>query len=386
MFNTRRTWLTKTIVVALLLATSVLAGCLGPRGWPGTAYEGDTLYVGTMKGALLALNPVNGAEEWLWEPLREQTGSAGSGNLTAIANAFLSCSRGGVGQFQPGYFYGAPVIANGTVYISYFTGSVYAIDATMGEEVWEHDIKGNVAGGLSVVGDTIYIGSSNGKLSALDAGNGSLKWEFSAQDEIWSTPTVVDGVVYFGSLDHSLYALNAADGKERWEFETGGGIGSTPLVVGGTVYVGSFDHKFYAVDADTGALKWVFDGAGDWFWSEAVYDNGTIYVNCLDHNVYALDAGNGTPIWPRPFNAGDEVKASPVITSGLLVVAAVDGKIYGLDLKTGNLEWEFDSIKAKVLAPLCAAENIVYINSQDNKLHALYGENGFQFWTVSLSQ
>jgi len=132
--------------------------------------------------------------------------------------------------------------------------------------------------------------------------------------------------------------------------------------------------------------KWVFEGAGNWFWSEAVYDNGIIYAGSLDHNVYALDAGNGTLAWPNPFKTSDQVKSSPVIAGGVLAVASEDGKVYGLDLKTGDKKWEFDNINTKVLSPLCAAGGTVYINSQDNKLYALNSETGLQVWGVPLTK
>ena len=375
MFDTKRTRLTKTLIIGILLATLVLSGCAGARGWPGTVSEGDTLYVSTMDGRAVALNPDNGSRKWDWEP------SAGQSGQTA---SFLTCGAGS--QIVGGKFYGAPAIANGLVYVALHTGKVYAIDAASGVQQWYYDLKSTVSGGVAVGNNTVFIGSSNGKLSALDAGNGFLKWEFSSENEVWATPVVVDGVVYFGSLDHSLYALNATDGTKKWAFKTGGGIASTPLVVEGVVFVGSLDNKFYAIDADAGTQKWVFEGAGNWFWSQAAYDNGTIYAGCLDHNVYAIDAGNGTTVWSKPFDAGSLVKASPVIAGGMLVVASEVGKVYGLDLKTGEKKWEFDNIKSKVLSPLCATGSTVYINTQDNKLYALDGETGRQVWGVPLTK
>lgn len=374
MFDSRRTRLTKTLIIGILLATLVLSGCTGTRGWPGTVSEGDTLYVSTMDGRAVALNLDNGSRKWDWEPSAGQSGQT--------ASSFTCAGSSIVG----GKVYGAPAVANGLVYVAFHTGKVYAIDAASGVQEWDYDLKSTVSGGVAVGNNTVFVGSSDGKLSALDAGNGSLKWGFSSENEVWATPVVVDEVVYFGSLDHSLYALNAADGTKKWAFKTGGGIASTPLVVEGVVYVGSFDNKFYAIDADTGMQKWVFEGAGNWFWSQAVYGNGTIYAGCLDHMVYAIDAGNGTIVWPKPFDAGSLVKASPAIAGGVLVVASEVGKVYGLDLNTGEKKWEFDNITAKVLSPLCAVGSTVYINSEGNKLYALNGETGRQVWGVPLTK
>jgi len=375
MFDTRLIKPTKAILVVILLASLALSACYGPRGWPGTQSEGDTLYVCTMDGRVLALNPDSGSWKWDWQPTEKQGGQAAS---------FLSCGAGG--SLVGGLLYGAPAIANGLVYVGFHTGKVYAVDAARGVQEWDYDIRSAIAGGLVVGNNTVFVGSSNGKLSALDAGNGSLKWEFSSENEVWATPQVIDDTVYFGSLDHSLYALNATDGTKKWAFETGGGIASTPLIVEGVVYIGSFDKKFYAIYADTGTPKWIFEGAGNWFWSQAVYDNGIIYVGCLDHNVYAIDAGNGTMVWPKPFDAGSLVRASPAIAGGVLVVASEVGKVYGLDLRTGEKKWQFDGIKTKVLASFCAAGGTVYINNQDNNLYALDGETGHQVWSVPLSK
>ena len=372
MFDTKRTRLTKPIIIAILLAALVLSGCAGARGWPGAQSEGGTLYVCTMDGRVLALDPDSGSRKWDWQPAETQTSS------------FLSCGGAAGSGLAGGKFYGSPVISDGMVYITSYSGKVYTIDSGSGVELY--DTGSPIVGSVAVGNNTVFVGSSNGKLSALDAGNGSLKWEFSSEDGVWATPQVIDDTVYFGSLDHSLYALNATDGTKKWAFETGGGIASTPLIVEGVVYIGSFDKKFYAIYADTGTPKWIFEGAGNWFWSEALYNNGTIYAGSLDRYVYAIDAGNGTPAWPKPFKASDQVKSSPVIAGGVLVVASEDGKVYGLDLKTGEKKWQFDGIKTKVLAPLCAAEGKVYINTQSNSLYALDAETGRQDWNISLGK
>ena len=151
--------------------------------------------------------------------------------------------------------------------------------------------------------------------------------------------------------------------------------------------MGSLDDEVGAVYGDSGARQWpVAFEAGSWFWAQAAYGNGTIYAGCLDHNVYAIDAGNGTMVWPKPFDAGSLVKASPVIAGGVLVVVSELGKVYGLDLNTGEKKWEFDGVTAKVLSPPCAVGEVVYINSQDNKLFAVNGVNGHQVWFVLLTK
>ncbi|MCJ7520915.1 MAG: PQQ-binding-like beta-propeller repeat protein, partial [Dehalococcoidia bacterium] len=162
-------------------------------------------------------------------------------------------------------------------------------------------------------------------------------------------------------------------------------IASTPLIVNGVIYIGSFDKKFYALDVATGDVKWVFDEASNWFWADALYENGIVYACSLDNNVYAIDASSGelTSAWSSPFDAGSEIKSSPVITGDVLVVASEEGEIYGIDLQNGQEKWNID-LEIKVLAPLCASGDTVYVNAQDNRLYAIDGLIGRQDWSVTL--
>jgi outer membrane protein assembly factor BamB len=365
----------KAVVVAIVLVTMILSGCMGARGWPGVTAEGDTIYVGTMDGRVLSLNPESGSRNWQWEAEAEEAGNP------------FSCSN--QGQFRAGMSYGLPVVANNTVYVGTYNGKVYAIGSESGSDVWSYDTGSPIAGGVAVAGDTLFVGTSDGELHAIDVVSGLSKqgFPFQTEDKIWSTPVVRDGVVYFGSVDHNLYAVDAVTGELRWDFETEGGIASTPLVVEDVVYFGSFDSKFYAVDAGTGEEKWVFEQAGNWFWSEALYKEGIVYACSLDHHVYAIDAVTGETAWPEPFDAGEQIKSSPVIVEDILVVASKVGKVYGIDLVTGEEKWhQFDYYDdgVTVLAPLCSFETEVYMNAQDNRLYTLDGITGRQSWSVSL--
>jgi len=74
MFDSKRIRLTKPIIIAILLAALILSGCAGKRGWPGAQSEGDTLYVATMDGRVIAMNPDSRIREWDWQPTAKVTG------------------------------------------------------------------------------------------------------------------------------------------------------------------------------------------------------------------------------------------------------------------------------------------------------------------------
>ena len=376
MYKTRRYLLIKILIIAGALIALLLSGCIGPRGWPSGVVEGDTLYVGTADGRVLALNPEGGSRFWQWK--REESEDF---------NPFDCIGAGGAGQFGAGMIYGSPTVSNGVVYVASYNGMVFAIRADTRSEIWDYEADGSIISGVAVDDSALYVGDSEGNLHAIDLATGELKqgFPFKAEDKIWSRPLVQDGIVYFGSLDHNLYAISADSGDLKWKYETGGGIASTPLIIDGAVYFGGFDNKFYAIDASDGSEKWVFDEASNWYWTNAVYRDGIIYACSLDNNVYAINAANGEPAssWSGPFTTGDQIKSSPVIAGDVLVVASNEGIVYGIDLQNGEEKWSID-LEENTLAPLYASGTDVFINTQENKLYAINGELGQQNWYVTL--
>jgi outer membrane protein assembly factor BamB len=365
--------------VSLAVLASFIAvfftACLGPRGSPGAAVEGNTLFVGTMDGRVLALDIQDASLKWGWQAPKTSTSNPGGCSCSSSV-----LTRGGT-------FYQSPVIAQGTVYVGTFGGGVYALDAASGLEIWHYNAKSSLVGGMAVNNSTLLFGASDGKLYALDVSGDSPSGVsiFNAENGIWSTPVLYDGIVYFGSLDHNLYAADATSGHTKWVFKTSGEIVAAPLVSDGIVYVGSLDNKLYAVYADTGKPSWVFQEAGNGFWSSPVCVNGTLYAGCLDHNVYALDAGNGTPAWPKAFKTSAPIYSAPIVIGETLVVASGDGSVYGIDLATGDRRWQINT-KSSILSPLSVTGNTVFVVTQGNDLWAVDARNGVLVWRVSLGK
>ena len=75
MSNAKHEMLKKVIFITVVCVILILAGCVGPRGWPGISAGEDTLYVGTMDGRVLALNPESGIRFWQWKrEVKEEVG------------------------------------------------------------------------------------------------------------------------------------------------------------------------------------------------------------------------------------------------------------------------------------------------------------------------
>lgn len=413
--------LSRPLLLLVIVAIALCAvGCSAApsRGWSGPLVSDNVLYVGTIQGKVVAYDVVGEGQKWA----RTVAEAAGGGGMSCVGG----CS-GGMSTAMS--LYGTPAVRGDRLYIgTYSTGEVMwvALDGSAVSSLTYKTGK-DIVGSVTIDGDTLYVGNSAGKVYALDLTvsdfSDSLKegWPFETGGKIWSTPVVKDGVVYVSSADHKLYAIDAASGNEIWRFEIDAAFMSTPLVDNGTVYIGGCDRQFYAVAAATeeerlaaGArdpeapseltreASCVFEGAGNWFWTQAMAYNGQIWVGCLDHRVYVLDAGTLEKV--GEVKTGGMVYAPPVAANGLVMVGSRDGciylidpetlecsgysidpekdrdrvtQVYASDPETGEVvktKEEPEHAPAPILAPLQVdpSGDVVYIHAQDGKhmIHA----------------
>ena len=377
------------ILLAMLLAgILVFSGCAQTigmaKGWAGGTVAGDTIFVGSMEGKLLALNISDGSR--LGEPIRLEAEQP-AGGLGCIP---FGCATGSIAVA----IYSSPAVDEDLVYVGGYDGKVRAFvfeeDRLRQEPKWDSrpkDISGSIVGGLVVDQSAVYYGTSGGKVYAVDVTDGHRKWVFETDDKIWSTPAIDGDTLFIGCFDKKLYAQSTTDGTKKWEFETEGAITSTPLVHDSRVYVGSFDMHFYAVDAVSGQQIWRFpsdeeeDGnkPDNWFWAKPLVHNDVVYAPCLDGKVYALDARNGRLI--VAFDLGNPIVSSPVLVGDLVIVATTSltksiGAVYSLNTTNNHQSPLMDDLKEKIFAPLFASETTAYIHTNQDNLYAIDTQSG----------
>src|SRR5512140_2821484 len=134
----------------------------------------------------------------------------------------------------------APIVVDGTMFLTTSFNHVYAINAATGEEYWHYKHKlgpivtvccGNNNRGVAIAEGKLYMGTIDAKLVALDAKTGKLLWEtqIADPDKGYSetmAPTVVDDKVLIGTnggeygVRGFVKAYDANDGKLLWTFDT----------------------------------------------------------------------------------------------------------------------------------------------------------------------
>lgn len=305
---------------------------------------------------------------------------------------------------------GSPVKEGTLIYFGSDDGSIYALDAESGKQVWRTATRGPVPCTPAIANGMLYAGSYDGKFYALDARSGAVKWKFATGGErrfeakglhgmqpktqtiadpfdvFLSSPVVAEGAVYFGSGDGNLYALDAASGDLRWKFKTGDVIHASPAFAHGLIYVGSWDSYFYAVDAKSGKEKWRYHAGEDalihnqvGFQSSPAVMDGVVYTGCRDAQLYALDAATGKEKWKFD-NALSWVITSPAVADGKIFFGTSDSSLYHVvEAATGRPVLKQESRAYMFSSPAVTAD-VVFIGVLNGTLEARDRQSGELLW------
>ena len=273
---------------------------------PAVGTDG-TIYVGTWKGKLWAINP-DGTPKWVF----------------AAGNEIRSAPAAG---------------SDGTVYFGSRDRKFYAVRPG-GQKRWEFQTGGWVDSSPALAHDgTVYFGSWDRSFYALNA-DGKKQWQFTTLGEIGSSPAIgADGTIYFGSHDRKFYAL-APDGRKKWEFATGGPILSSPaLNKDQCLYFTSVDGCLYALNLD-GSLRWRLRTGGITESSPVIGADGTVYVGVLE-NLWAISS-DGQKKWGRVGGLEYPFKASPVVmASGLICCVSCEGLLCFVRAEGDSLQYMY---------------------------------------------
>ena len=82
--------------------------------------------------------------------------------------------------------------------------------------------------------------------------------------------------------------------------------------------------------------------------------------------------GGGPPTRPAKWTyaTGGEVRSSPAVADGVVFVGSQDKKLHAVDAATGEAKWTYATGGAVWSSP-AVADGVVFVGSWDKKLHAV---------------
>jgi len=300
------------------------------------AIAGGTVFVGSQKGELVALNLENGAVNWKFS-----TGSP-------------------IGESSPAYY-------GGVVYIGDLGGWLNALNASDGRKLWAFKTGSEIKSSPVVVGDRVLIGSYDEHLYCLSARNGSVLWKFKTLGPVHATPGISGGLAFIAGCDEIFRAIRISDGKEMFRVSSGSYTGASPALRGAFAFYGTFGNEVLMISLSSRRVAWRYQHPERRFpfYSSAAVTADRVVVGGRDKMVHGLNAA-GKAVWT--FTTGARVESSPAIVGDRVFVGSNDGKLYVLNLNSGAKIWEFNAGSPLSASPAIANGRIV-IGSQDGRLY-----------------
>jgi len=254
----------------------------------------------------------------------------------------------------------SPIVHDGIMYLFKPGNKIQALDATVGDLIWEHSLGGRAGTmrGLAIWHDRIITNTPDARIVALDAENG---------EEIWSTligegfgnssgPLVADGKVFTGMGQCLRFreqkcfvsAYDAEDGSLLWKFETVAREGTT----GGDTW-GGIDDMFRAgndpwitpsYDADLDIVyigvsqpkPWMPVSRGMTVFDDALYSNSTL----------ALDADTGELRWYYQHVPGEVFDLDETFER---VLVDIDDEKVVFSVGKHGILWKLDRVSGQYL-------------------------------------
>ncbi|XP_061848549.1 beta-alanine-activating enzyme isoform X2 [Colius striatus] len=183
------------------------------------------LYVATLGGLLLAVNPVTGNKIW---------------------KSFLG---------KP--LFSSPHCNEKYVYVGCVDGNLYC-HTHSGEKVWQFSTNGPVFSSpciSSLTKQEIFFGSHDCFIYCCNMEEGNLLWKFKATSSVYGTPFVFQSdelknkiLLAAISTDGNVWILNAKNGREEGRDKLPGEVFSSPVVWGTKLVVGCRNDYVYCLD------------------------------------------------------------------------------------------------------------------------------------------
>lgn len=271
--------------------------------------------------------------------------------------------------------------ANKVIYINTLDGSVNALQATSGKQLWHYHPAFPAGRPLNVVQDTVYFTAQNKQKSfiyALDASNGKLRWRWQLPDVRFSLMNVTADALYFMGPDGTIYSLRAQDGSQQWHYK------SSPhtwlAVSDGIVYLTNLDRTtLSALQTSTGKLLWSKQGEGA-IWLMATTPD-IAYVQLNDTTFSAIKTSNGRLLWQY---TGIEQGGSFVLEQNTLYLTTRNGAVVALKADDGSLRWQYKEMYP-LWGSLVAASQTLYFNTLEGSIYALRASDGKLLWQTRLA-
>lgn len=275
-------------------------------------------------------------------------------------------------------------VAGGTVVVAGTEGTVAALDARTGRDIWRTSIGAPIAAGVGSDGTIAAVVTRANEVVALN--NGREIWRQKLAAQAFTSPFVAGGRVFVLAADRSVNAFDGQTGRKLWSQQRP----SEPLVlrqsgvmlaVGDTLVVG-LAGRLTGLNPLNGSIRWEAPiasprGIND---VERLVDlvgrvarsGTTVCARAFQASVGCVDAQRGALLWTKPANGAQGIDGDERFVFG----TEADGRVLAWRRADGENAWNTDLLRYRSLgAPLVVGRSIA-IGDSAGFVHLLSREDG----------
>jgi outer membrane protein assembly factor BamB len=281
--------------------------------------------------------------------------------------------------------YPLTVAVNGNTFtLAGSDGSVFALDAETGRELWRGSAGGKLSAGAGSDGRFAAVVTRDGELVVLE--QGQVKWRKALASRVATPPLVAGERVFVVGVDRAVRAFDALDGRSLWTLQRPG----DPLTLAQAGVLAPFKDtlvvgqgpRMVGLDPTLGTVRWDVTvgsprGANE---IERLADlvapsarvGDLICARSFQAAVGCVDAQRGAVTWTRNVGGTDGIAADAEFVFG----ADATDRLTAWKTPSGDVAWTSDKYLYRGLsAPLIVGKSVVF-GDMEGTVHWLARDTG----------
>lgn len=263
-------------------------------------------------------------------------------------------------------------------------GSVMALDAATGREVWRGSAGGKLSAGVGSDGRFAAVVTREGELVVLD--QGQVKWRKAIGSRIATAPLVAGERVFVLGVDRSVQAFDALDGRKLWVLQRPGEAltlsQSGVLTAFKNTLIAGQGPRMAGIEPTQGTVKWDVTvgsprGANELerladLVGPAVRNGDVICVRSFQAAVGCVNAESGTLAWSKVAGGTDAVTGD----AQLVFAGDASDRVTAWRADNGDVVWTSDKLLYRSLGSPAAFNKSVVFGDENGTLHWLARDTG----------
>lgn len=278
-----------------------------------------------------------------------------------------------------------------TVAVASNNGTLLALDARTGRELWRASVGVPLSAGVGSDGKVTAVVTRENEVVALEAGK--VLWRQRLGAQTYTAPLVAGGRVFLLAADRSVTAFDGQTGRRLWNQQRTGealvlGQSSVLLAVGDTLVAG-MSGRLVGMNPANGGTRWEAAIAAprgtneverlvDLVGSVSRVGN-VVCARAFQSSVGCVDALTGRLLWTKPAIASEGVGGNDSAVFG----TENDGNVLAWNRVDGERLWSSERLRYRTLsAPLAVGRSVV-VGDGTGLVHFLSREDGSALTRVS---